>query len=74
MAHKYEVALRKTVEDLYYEDSSNVTVKSVRSTVEKKLGLNEGFFKQDVEWKERSKNIVNDTFVSKVVRISGLIP
>lgn len=63
MTHKYETALRKAVQELYKQDPSDVTVQRARAGAEKKLSLDEGFFKNDEKWKSRSKDVVNDEFV-----------
>lgn len=55
--------LAKTVREIYAAGERDVlTVNLVRSRTEKKLGLNEGFFK-DEEWKNESKQIIKETVV-----------
>jgi hypothetical protein len=51
--------IKSTIEDIYSrpEDRPSLTVKNVRTQAEQKLGLEEGFFVQDM-WKERSKKLI----------------
>lgn len=60
---RIELALRQVVRKLYRQDPANVTVKRARADAEAELGLDSGFFKEDDEWKERSKSIVGEAFV-----------
>ena len=61
-----EQALRNAVEEVYRSgDLDNLTVKRIRKAVEADLDLQDDFFKNDPEWKEKSKIIIQ----SKVVRI-----
>ena len=41
-----------------------LTVKRVRLAAEKKLGIEEGFFKDDGDWKKRSDQIIKEEAVS----------
>ncbi len=59
-----EGALRRVIKNVY--DSGNLeelTVKRVRRAAEEELGLEEGFFKTDEEWKERSKDFISGQVV-----------
>lgn len=47
----------------------DLTVKRVRLAVEKKLGLEEGFFKSTDDWRSRSDQIIKD----EVVRPSSIV-
>lgn len=55
--------LAKTVREIYAGDKRDeLTVNLVRSLTEKRLGLEEGFFKSDA-WKAQSKRIIMETVV-----------
>ncbi len=61
-----EQALRNAVKEVYRSgDLDNLTVKRIRKSVEADLELQDGFFKNDPEWKEESKSIIQ----SEVVRL-----
>ena len=51
--------IKSTIEQIYSrpEDRESLTVKNVRGIVERKLGLEEGFFLQDA-WKDKTKNLI----------------
>ncbi|CAL5866243.1 uncharacterized protein PFLUO_LOCUS450 [Penicillium psychrofluorescens] len=56
-----EKALREAVAAIFKAGNlEELTVKRVRLTVEKKLGLEEGFFKNTGEWKARSDRVIKD--------------
>ncbi|KAJ5820112.1 hypothetical protein N7474_005703 [Penicillium riverlandense] len=56
-----EKALREAVATVFKAGNlEELTVKRVRLAVEKKLGLEEGFFKSTNEWKARSDHIIKD--------------
>jgi len=56
--------LAKTVREMYAAGKlSEVTVNQVRSLTEERLGLEEGFFKDDA-WKAQSKDIIKEAVVS----------
>jgi hypothetical protein len=63
--------IKSTIDDIYSrpEDRPSLTVKNVRTQVEQKLGLQEGFFVQDA-WKEKSKNLIK----SYAVRSKAIVP
>jgi hypothetical protein len=56
-----ESALRSAVRDAS-KQGEEVTIKSTRTRVETKLGLDAGFFKNDDFWKERSKELIEAAF------------
>lgn len=59
-----EKALRKAVATILKAGNlEELTVKRVRLAVEKKLGLEEGFFKSTGEWKTRSDRVIKDEVV-----------
>lgn len=43
--------------------TDDLTVKRVRARAEKELGLDEGFFKTDASWKEKSQKTIVDAVV-----------
>lgn len=45
-------------------DPDNLTVRRVRNAVEQLLYLDSGFFQDDLEWKDKSKELIK----AKVVR------
>ena len=57
-----ESGLRNAVRAFY--DDPAASVKRVRTKAEEDLGIEEGFFKSE-EWKERSKDIIQDQFNRK---------
>ena len=60
-----EGALRRVVKNVYESGNmEELTVKRVRTAAEEQLGLEEGFFKTDEEWKERSKAFISGEVVS----------
>lgn len=62
-----ERALRNAVERVYkLGNLEELTVKRIRAAAEQDLDLEEGFFKTDSTWKEKSKDIIQ----SEVVRIN----
>lgn len=59
-----EKALRTEVVVKYKANNwEELTVKRVRRAVEEKLGLEQGFFKNTGNWKEKSEDIIKDEFV-----------
>lgn len=59
-----ERALREVVVRIYQAGNmEELTVKRVRGAAERSLGLDEGFFKGDAEWKGRSDRIIKDEVV-----------
>ncbi len=61
-----EQALRNAVREVYRSgDLDNLTVKRIRKSVEADLDLQDDFFKNDLAWKDRSKNVIQ----SEVVRV-----
>ncbi|KAI4230466.1 MAG: hypothetical protein LQ349_006259 [Xanthoria aureola] len=53
-----ENALRDAVERKFHTNPEHLTVKRIRTDVEHQLGLGDGFFKADVTWNPRSKEII----------------
>jgi hypothetical protein len=51
-------ALRKAVATAFRDDRDAVTLRYIRTVVEKELGLGSEYFKLDPYWKDRSKAIV----------------
>ena len=66
-----EQGLRDAVRNAFKRgDNDSITVKRIRATVESKLGLDEGFFKEESAWKEKSKNIIQSEVVSNPVKFA----
>lgn len=59
-----ENALRNAVKKRYQTDPEQLTIKRIRTDVEQHLGLDDSFFKSDVVWNTRSKEVIQ----SQVVR------
>ena len=55
-------ALRTAVDEKFAEDPGDVRPKAVRTIAEKLLGLEAGYFLETDDWKERSKEILQDRF------------
>lgn len=68
-----EQALRKHVRDALKagKDDASVTVSSMRKAAEEALGLEAGFYKKNERWKEESKRIVHEAFVSSLLLIKA---
>jgi hypothetical protein len=63
---RLEKALRATVANVFKSGNlEELTVKRVRLATEKALGLEEGFFKGDAAWKEKSEQIIKEEAVSE---------
>ena len=59
-----ESALRSTVQRILQDkDRENLTIKRVRTSVEELLGLGDGFFKNDNDWRDRSKEFIQEEVV-----------
>ena len=59
-----EQALRDEVAKIFKSGNmEELTVKRVRLATEKKLGIEEGFFKNTGDWKTRSDQIIKDEVV-----------
>ena len=59
-----EKALRDAVGDVFRSGKrEELTVKRVRLGAERKLGLDEGWFKGQAEWKDESNRIIRDEVV-----------
>lgn len=57
--NQLEQGLRDEVAGIFKSDNMDeLTVKRIRSAVEKKLGLTEGYFKNTGDWKSRSEKII----------------
>ena len=66
-------ALRDVVAGIFKSGKmEELTVKRVRLAAEKKLGIEEGFFKDDGDWKKRSDQIIKEEAVSGMSVIYGL--
>lgn len=60
-----EQALRDTVQQVFQSGNlDELTIRRVRTATEKRLDLEDGFYKNDPMWKEESKTIIE----SEVVR------
>jgi len=60
-----EQALRDAVYSAYKAGNlEELTVNKARSVAEKQLKIQDGFFKHDSTWKEKSKQIISNTVVS----------
>ncbi|KAL8711027.1 MAG: hypothetical protein Q9220_004408 [cf. Caloplaca sp. 1 TL-2023] len=53
-----EQALRHAVEALYKSDPQQITLKTIRTRVERDLGLDSAFFKSHTTWNARSKDVI----------------
>lgn len=61
---RWEKILRQTVRQFMKQDKP-VVVNQVRSKAEENIeGISQGFFKAHEIWKGKSKDIINDEFVS----------
>lgn len=56
-----EQCIRTVVREAVKKDET-VTVKLARTRAEEKLGLEEGFLKDNAQWKQRSKDLISATF------------
>jgi hypothetical protein len=61
-----EECLRRVVRQSLKNDEE-ITINKARERAEKELGLDEGYFKGDANWKTRSKVIINDTAAEEPV-------
>ena len=69
-----EQALKNVVHDIYKSgDLENLTVKRVRKAAEENLDLEEGFFKNDKTWKDKSKDVILSEVVRAVQKGSSII-
>lgn len=59
---EYEASLRNAVREHYANPEEEATVRSMRTKSEQDLGLDEGFYKNDDVWKDKSKQIIQDQF------------
>jgi len=60
-----DAILEKTLRDIVRTAEVNpITIKTLRATAENRLGLDAGFFKNSAEWSTKSKDIIEDEFVS----------
>ena len=63
-----EQALRDTVQQVFQSGNlDELTVKRVRIAAERKLDLEDGFYKNDPVWKEKSKRIIQSEVVGNIV-------
>ena len=61
---KLEQGLRRAIADIFEAGNlSELTVKRVRLATENALGLEEGFFKGDANWKAKSDQIIKEEAV-----------
>jgi hypothetical protein len=69
-----EQALRNQVRDALKkgQDDALITVASMRKAAEEVLGLEAGFYKRNEKWKEESKRIVHEAFVSLSIGLGPL--
>lgn len=66
-----EKGLRDTVANvLRVGNLEELTVKRVRLATEKALGIDEGFFKRDEQWKTKSDQIIKDEAVRGFLEIN----
>lgn len=56
-----EQCLRRVCNEAASKDES-ITMKQARARAEEELKLEEGFFKSHAEWKDKSRNIIQDAF------------
>ena len=64
-----EQALRDTVKQVFQAGNlDELTIRRVRVATEKKLDLEDGFYKNDPVWKDESKRIIESEVVSHNVR------
>ncbi|KAK3698304.1 hypothetical protein LTR37_017012 [Vermiconidia calcicola] len=59
---KIEATLRQTVRKAIAAKEEDLTIKKARSRVEAELRLDAGFLKTDVQWKQKSKEIIEAIF------------
>lgn len=60
-----ETALRAAVVQAKKDgELHTASLKTIRTTAEKELGLEGAFFKSDPDWNQKSKDIINAAFVS----------
>ena len=62
---KIEQCLRRIVREAVTKKEGDITVKKVRARAEAELKLEDGFFKDNEEWKERSKDVIHATFAEE---------
>lgn len=66
MDSQYADILRAIIAEAYKDqDFESLTLKRVRAAAETRLGLEDGFFKSNDYWKDRSKDVVNKEVVFK---------
>ena len=53
-----EIALREAVVKRFQSNPEQLTIKKIRTDVERQLGLGDGFFKADMRWNSRSKETI----------------
>ena len=66
-----EQALRQAVQNVYKKgDLEQLTVKRIRKAAEQDLDLQDGYFKEGIAWKEKSKAIIESEAVRNKLQIS----
>lgn len=53
-----DVALREAVVKRFQSNPDQLTIKKIRTDIERQLGLGDGFFKADLKWNPRSKKTI----------------
>ena len=53
-----DIALREAVVKRFQSNPEQLTIKKIRTDVERQLGLGDGFFKADMNWNPRSKETI----------------
>ncbi|KAL8844452.1 MAG: hypothetical protein Q9205_002283 [Flavoplaca limonia] len=53
-----DIALREAVVKRFQSNPEQLTIKKIRTDVERQLGLGDGFFKADMKWNPRSKETI----------------
>ena len=56
-----ERCLERVTRALVKDETQELTINVARSRAEKELGLDAGFLKNTLEWKDRSKKVIQDT-------------
>ena len=69
-----EQALRQAVQNIYKRGNlEDLTVKRVRAAAEQDLQLTAGFYKENVTWKDKSKEIIESEVVcARIQSLCGL--
>lgn len=63
-----DATLESTLRDIVRKGNLDpVTVRSVRTAAEERLGLAQGFFKNHSEWNDKSKDVIGEAYVCQVL-------